>query len=158
MPDRPDELVCCRVCRTGLDVYTYPDKPTEYRHTDTIIRQYGEMITDHEPDPIIGLDHIDMIGVCDFCGSKHPRYTYPCRTFEVTGVPADLGMGMIGNWAACTVCHLLIEHDRWESLARRSADTAPAELWPTIHASVRILHQMFREHRTGPAIDHMARR
>lgn len=150
------KVIGCAVCHTGLDVYQYPDKPTEYKHSDTTIRQYGSIVTDHEPQPV-QLDQLDMIGVCDFCGAKHPRFTYPCETFTISeAIPTDVGMGMIADWAACYICHALIEHDEWDILARRSADQAPAEMHIAVQLAVRYLHQQFRAHRTGPAVDSLA--
>lgn len=149
----------CRVCRTSLDVYSYKDgTPTGYRHAAPVIRKFGSAITDHEPDPVSGLGVMDIIGVCDFCGSPRPRYHYPCATFEVEAVPATLSMGMVQEWAACGVCKILIDHDRWEALAQRSIACYPTTLLPEVQQGIRLLHQQFRRHKSGPAVDHLAPR
>lgn len=155
---REDESVVCRICHTALGVYDWPDRPTEYRHSDTIKRQYGRMVTDHQPDPIVGVATDDIIGVCDFCGAKRPRWTYPCQSFQALELPNNTGMGMIADWAACHICYELIEHDQWDLLANRSADNAPFDMWAATQLAVRILHQQFKAHRTGPAIDNRVTR
>ena len=151
------ETVVCRVCHTALNHHATEGKTT-YRHSDVVIRQYGTMITDHEPDPITGVPVPDMIGVCDFCGEKRPRWTYKCESFIVDGVPGDVGYGMISDWAACDTCHALIELDSWHALAARSIKHYPDDgpCPPAMRAAIRSLQQQFRTHRTGEVVDEWA--
>lgn len=153
---QPEHWVC-RVCRTSLDVTTFQDgRDTKFEHSAAVIRKFTTAITDHEPEPISGLGILDIVGVCDFCSSPRPRYYYPCSSFEIENVPGNLSMGMVEQWAACEVCRILIDHDAWAGLAARSAACAPSTLIPEVVAAIAELHQQFRKHRTGPAIDKLS--
>lgn len=75
--------------------------------------------------------------ICDFCSSPDVHWSYPARDFthhrelaaltidmrtlETERHDIDLDAGSSGGWAACNVCHALIERGARERLARRSA-------------------------------------
>jgi hypothetical protein len=88
---------------------------------------------------------------CDFCSSLAPKWSYPCRDFvhnENAGIlmmnekthdvrfdELSIEGHSIGNWAACPVCHLLIERGDRERLARRSAKRLLTKVVPELAKS-----------------------
>ena len=69
---------------------------------------------------------------CDFCDSREPLWRYPCSPFVVTivlsdldGNPTDIPWGSGGDWAACVICHELIDQGAWQELAERGVRTNP---------------------------------
>lgn len=105
-----------------------------------------------------------MNEVCDFCGSRHPLWEYPCDDFmaALIGVTeTDVQVteeGYEGAWLACDACHGLILVNAWRGLAERSVDAPavandwrPGEREACIEA-VEDLHKGFRDHRCGEAV------
>jgi hypothetical protein len=89
--------------------------------------------------------------ICDFCCGPEPRWLYPARDFITTDDPE--GILSTGAWAACGVCHGLIEAGDKQGLAVQ-ASTAPG-LRAFSHARLvsdaRAIHARFFANRTGPA-------
>jgi len=64
--------------------------------------------------------------VCDFCSNVMEEgdvWTHPCKDFEygiqVMGMPAG---GSKGPWAACGVCHALVEAEDQKALSKRALE------------------------------------
>jgi len=57
---------------------------------------------------------------CDFCSVPGPVWRYPARSFVAYCAPNVAGES-VGDWAACDLCHVLIEADdrsgQWRSTA-----------------------------------------
>ena len=103
--------------------------------------------------------------VCDLCFGRPVTWRYPCESF--IGPEETIGdrvwvHEMVADWAACDVCHDLIEADRREELAERAyhSENAPPE-WRLIKLQIpkselmahfRVLHDQFFYHRKGAAI------
>ena len=95
--------------------------------------------------------------ICDFCSSPDkPQFAYGCQNFVSEAVGKFLGLavsGSNGGWCACLPCKQLIDADKWEELAVRSASKFArlnpelADLYPITLAYVRKLHQEFRQMR-----------
>ena len=95
--------------------------------------------------------------VCDFCSVPGPVWRYPARSFVAYRAPNVAGES-VGDWAACDLCHVLIEADDRTALAQRSLDelifkhpeaiTAAAVLYKDLA----VLQQQFFAHRSGTAV------
>ncbi len=96
--------------------------------------------------------------ICDFCSSRDVRWRYPA----IDAAPVILkGHGVIvvaeakGDWAACEICHKLIQADDRKGLVRRGAKTF-AEKYPNFNMQAdteKLVHQIqdeFWAARTGP--------
>jgi hypothetical protein len=92
---------------------------------------------------------------CDFCSKPDPKWAYPAENFEPT-----MGTGIAaseGGWAACDICHTLIESGHFAALTNRSWETliqqAPEanDFKDILKAELRQLHEEFAAHRTGPS-------
>lgn len=118
--------------------------------------------------------------VCDFCSYADVHWSYPCRdhaqktehatalvlsTDESPRVDHQIIDGFShGGWAACNVCHGLIERGDRERLAKRSAkrqvrklaSQRPPVIWPLgdAIAHIRRLHDQFWENREGEPVYH----
>ena len=72
---------------------------------------------------------------CDFCTTGEVRYAYPCEDFVVNVIGfsnTDLTvlaapMGFKQDWAACEICHALIEANDRERLMTRSLELFDAK-------------------------------
>ncbi len=63
-----------------------------------------------------------MSCICDFCSSPDVKWRYPAKTF--LAYVTDLVAGeSLGDWAACTKCHDLIERDDRAGLAAWSIES-----------------------------------
>lgn len=70
-----------------------------------------------------------MTIVCDFCSSPDVRWRYrsPDSRSTAVGINPETSQSVVidanfaGDWAACPVCHALIEEGNRDRLARRSA-------------------------------------
>jgi hypothetical protein len=84
---------------------------------------------------------------CDFCREPRPAWNYPCVDYTLP----DGKSRSTGAWAACEVCHGLIEADARVALARRSAASFLARhgIAPPLEAFVETQAGFFT-HRTGP--------
>ena len=99
-----------------------------------------------------------MTIICDFCSKERVRWDYPADDFEIE----IEGYGPTGHasregWAACDVCHALIEAGDRDGLARRAATSFeaqfgvfPGDTRARVHREMRKLHDQFFAHRTGP--------
>jgi hypothetical protein len=95
--------------------------------------------------------------ICDFCSSPNVTWVYPARTFAAYVFEGIVGES-VGDWAACPICHGLIESGRHLELAERSLVTllerqpemkgAEAEL----RNQIRGFHTMFFQNRVGSAM------
>lgn len=95
--------------------------------------------------------------VCDFCRGGPVTWAYPCRDFthHVKVPRGSLTFNSSGGWAACEVCHGLIERSDRDRLCSRSAVTHPkAKTVPMrdLRRMVRGLHDDFWANREGPAV------
>lgn len=100
--------------------------------------------------------HVDE-PVCDFCSSTEIAWGYTADDFAVGG----MGWGSRGGWAACEICHGLIEANEREALAAHSLeefykhnagavpDTKPVRA--ALLAHIFRVHSMFFASRTGKA-------
>lgn len=116
---------------------------------------------------------------CDFCPTTEGiHWSYPCRDHAQKREHAaalvlqkdgslDVEKNSIdgfsyGGWAACEVCHRLIEAGKREALARRSAKMTIAKAAKTntyfllsdLTALIRRLHDQFWANREGPPVYH----
>jgi hypothetical protein len=64
---------------------------------------------------------INEILQCDFCSMPGPVWRYPARSFVAYCAPNVAGES-VGDWAACDLCHVLIEAGDRRGLAQRSLD------------------------------------
>lgn len=91
--------------------------------------------------------------LCDFCSDPGPRWRYPCADFvsKSTSLPGVVTQESKGDWAACTTCSELIEHDRWHVLAFRAAaklyENMPHIPFDKLAGSMYELHMEFRRAR-----------
>lgn len=94
-----------------------------------------------------------MSAICDFCSSPDVQWSYPARDFEVTGIPLARRAGSSGGWAACPVCHVLIERGDRVRLAHRSAKRMARRYGVSVNSierELRSLHDQFWASREGP--------
>lgn len=102
--------------------------------------------------------------VCDFCMSPAITWAYPCESFSM-GIATEQRKETLnswGGWAACDVCHDLIEagEDKERELADRSANQNNRMLseglteaeFEMLSAMLFTMHEQFRAGRKGPAI------
>ena len=94
---------------------------------------------------------------CDFCSVPGPVWRYPARSFVAYCAPNVAGES-VGDWAACDLCHVLIEDDDRSGLAQRSLDELILKHPEAIAAAAVLredlaeLHQQFFAHRSGMAV------
>lgn len=89
---------------------------------------------------------------CDFCSGAPVTWRYPTRTFKLTSIR----FRSVSDWAACDVCHALIEAGDREGLLTRTMATG--QLPPGVTAAqlaeakqtVRHGQALFFEMREGP--------
>jgi len=100
---------------------------------------------------------INEILQCDFCSAPGPVWRYPARSFVAYCAPNIAGES-VGDWAACDLCHVLIEADDRSGLAQRSLDELILKHPEAIAAAAVLredlaeLHQQFFAHRSGKAV------
>ena len=94
------------------------------------------------------------IFICDFCSEPNVVWGYPAQNFVAYAVAGVVGQS-VGNWAACTVCHGLIESGDRCGLLERSLHLL-LEKHPDMRsdeAGVReqlgVIHRMFFTYQTG---------
>lgn len=91
--------------------------------------------------------------VCDFCMGTPIQWTYPCRNFTHHGL--EVTFKSSGGWAACSICHDLIERQDRSALAQRSAVCHPDRRnipLALLTRRVRSLHDTFWVNREGPPV------
>jgi len=96
--------------------------------------------------------------ICDFCSSSEVRWLYPAQSFSGTLI----GIGdhevktqefnSIGGWAACNVCHDLIELQDIEGLITRALElhSVPRSQMNTLRSAMRDYHSTFWETKGVP--------
>ena len=95
--------------------------------------------------------------MCDFCSEPNVVWRYPAQNFVAYAV-ADVVGQSVGDWAACTVCHALIESGDHCGLLDRSVrrllekepDMRPAE--SELRDQIAVFHRMFFAHQIGSAL------
>jgi hypothetical protein len=95
--------------------------------------------------------------ICDFCSDPHVAWRYPAESFIAYAVGGIVGQS-VGDWAACSICHRLIETGDRNGLLERTLRTlsdrnpdmrcAEAEL----RDQIAVFHQMFFAHQIGAAL------
>jgi hypothetical protein len=99
---------------------------------------------------------------CDFCGSSDVRWEHRAEDAQdvlVTvggGRTEAIGQGSNGSWAACEVCHRLIDADKRDRLAYRAAREI-AKLTPGVSPKLTLFaakraHEMYWRGAVGPGI------
>ncbi len=89
---------------------------------------------------------------CDFCSARPVRWRYPAVNIDPVksvSVPGVLMQSSMGDWAACDICHGMIEKGQWLPLAERSlAALAPSQQQRvSFMVMIQAIHQNFREAR-----------
>ena len=111
--------------------------------------------------------------LCDLCSAPNPVYRYPARDFDsrtdVAAQPVELEGQTIeagtpvtqfstGDWAACEVCHAMIQRNYRAGLALRSLnfmlieDPEMAERADDLYQMLMELHAKFFDNRTGEPV------
>jgi hypothetical protein len=95
--------------------------------------------------------------LCDFCSEPQVVWRYPALSF-LAYVIAGIAGESVGDWAACRICHALIQAGNRSELADRSVRTliekhpemrvAEAEL----REQIAQFHVMFFRNRAGSAM------
>jgi hypothetical protein len=95
--------------------------------------------------------------LCDFCSEPRVIFCYPAQSF-VAYVAAGIAGESVGDWAACAICHQLIQAGDRLGLSERSLRTliekhpemqdAEAEL----RAQIADFHRMFFANQAGAAL------
>ena len=98
----------------------------------------------------------NLAPVCDFCGSPAIAWRYPARSFALLELTSGQHCASQGDWAACDVCHGLIEENARGALAERCAamfrPIPPPEILVSFMEGMRLVHAAFFLTRTGPAV------
>jgi hypothetical protein len=107
----------------------------------------------------IGKSQMTVVVVCDFCSEPIEGewcWSYPARDFLYTIQFEGYGThGSKGDWAACEICHHLIQADNRVQLAARNVrldlerDPKAKRLAPQLGALALALHKDFFNNRTG---------
>jgi hypothetical protein len=95
---------------------------------------------------------------CDFCSSKDPRWEHRCEDNSTVMLAlgggrttAVIGQGSHGSWAACDVCHRLIEANKRDRLAKRAARSIDSSLPLNVMLpAMKQAHGMYWRYRVGP--------
>ena len=95
--------------------------------------------------------------LCDFCSVPSVIFRYPAQSF-VAYVAVGIAGESVGDWAACAICHQLIQAGDRLGLSERSLRTllekhpemqdAEAEL----RAQIADFHKMFFANQAGAAV------
>lgn len=97
------------------------------------------------------------MSICDFCSEPNVVWRYPARNFVAYAVAGFVGQS-VGDWAACTTCHALIENEDRSGLLDRSVrqllekhpDMQPEEA--DVRRDLEAIHQLFFQHQIGVAL------
>jgi hypothetical protein len=98
-----------------------------------------------------------MTCICDFCSGQDVKWRYPAKTF-LAYITNSVAGESLGDWAACSKCHDLIEQDDRAGLAASSIESLiavhpeMAEIKEDLHREMAVLHQIFFNSRIGPVI------
>lgn len=101
--------------------------------------------------------------ICDFCSNAYTVWRYTATpsefTLSVDGVSLLVLQDSDGQWAACAVCHDLIEQDHRLALLARSLvnqyETYPQVQCIPINVAVQFIqgyHNTFFSHKYGNAV------
>ena len=95
--------------------------------------------------------------LCDFCSEPSVIFRYPAQSF-VAYVAAGIAGESVGDWAACAICHQLIQAGDRLGLSERSLGTL-LEKHPEmrdaeeeLHAQITDFHRKFFASRSGAPI------
>lgn len=143
-----EDIMICAICGRVLDRFVeHGTGRVAFQHT----------IQDSSPEdhPAIPIPDPEMqkqkIGRCDFCNADFPKWGIPAREFEMPGLPGHFSDG---DWAACDTCRILIEKNRWDTLARRAVENHqgnPLVTKEVIKANLVTMYNRLRKNITGPA-------
>ena len=93
--------------------------------------------------------------LCDFCLAPNPTWGYPAKDFvDFVAVEGNdvLVSTSDGTWAACEVCHDLIEKGNQAALLSRSLDKLVGQVpMEEARRMVADVHAKFFASRCGPA-------
>jgi hypothetical protein len=99
--------------------------------------------------------------ICDFCSDPNVAWRYPARTFIAYAIAGFVGQS-VGDWAACNICHALIEAGDRRALLERSLSTL-LEKDPEVRHDEAALrdelagfHEMFFAHQSDEAVPLLA--
>ena len=95
--------------------------------------------------------------ICDFCSDPNVTWQYPAQSFIAYAVAGIVGES-VGDWAACTTCHRLIEagdhsgllEQSLRRLLEKNPEMRPAEA--ELRERLARFHRMFFGHQTGAAL------
>lgn len=95
--------------------------------------------------------------ICDFCSEPYVAWRYPAHSFVAYAIEGFVGQS-VGDWAACTICHALIEAGDQSALLERSLralleknpDMRPDQA--ELREQIRLFHRMFFAHQTGAGL------
>lgn len=93
---------------------------------------------------------------CDFCNEPSVKWDYPAKTFALFVPKLNVVWGSNEGWAACHICHSLIERgDRHglttHAIAKLDVLMGDPEYDKAMTEALHEMHRQFFEHRTGPA-------
>ena len=95
--------------------------------------------------------------ICDFCSACNVAWRYPAQSFIAYAVAGVVGQS-VGDWAACTICHRLIEAGDHSGLLERTIH-ALLQKSPDLHKAeaeirdqIAHFHRMFFAHQSGAAL------
>ena len=97
------------------------------------------------------------ICICDFCSEPHVAWRYPAQTFVAYAVAGVVGQS-VGDWAACCICHRLIEARDRSGLLERSLHSLleknpdMREVESELRDQIAVFHRMFFAHQIGAAL------
>ena len=92
--------------------------------------------------------------MCDFCSEPNVAWRYPAQSFLAYAVAGFVGQS-VGDWAACSICHRLIEAGDRTGLLERSLRTLleknpdMREAEAEFRDQISVFHRMFFKHQTG---------
>ncbi len=95
--------------------------------------------------------------ICDFCSAPNVVWRYPAQNFIAYATPGIVGQS-VGDWAACVLCHALIERGDQNALLERSLNLL-LEKHPDMRADeaeirghLSMIHRMFFDHQVGAPV------
>jgi hypothetical protein len=119
--------LCCRTCRLKVSRVRLPGGRIRYTH-------HGDRGHPIEP---VAMDTADVIHVCDFCMTPHPRWCIPLEEHATVSsdVHPELGWTVTavdtdGWWAACQVCVELVSTRQVGKLRDRAFASAAESKGP----------------------------
>lgn len=92
------------------------------------------------------------VDVCDFCATPSPSWRYEAQPFARSLAGSSAAVLFDAFWAACEVCHRLIEDGQWARLLRRHERLNPTAMDPVVATETAALWQQFDQRRIGRAV------